>query len=124
MKFIQKTLLGYLLIFIFPLSAQIQNTPITDSLVQQAAIFKKDKQYNSALKCYLQALKLTTTEDNAYPKINLELGQLYFDWGMYDKASTYLSQATVQDHTAENFKSIKLLALSYEKNKKYEQAIV
>ncbi|MEY3416169.1 MAG: hypothetical protein RL060_280 [Bacteroidota bacterium] len=124
MKFIRKSLLGYLLVFIFPLSAQMQNVQITDSLVQQASVFKKDKQYNSALKCYLEALKLTTTEDKAYPKINLELGQLYFDWGMYDKASAYLVQATQQEHTVENLKPIKLLALSYEKNKKYEQAIV
>jgi hypothetical protein len=107
------------------LIAQHDHAYIADSLLKEATHLKKENQYNNALKCYLQALKLSEKDTHFYKKLHLELGQFYYDWGLYDKAIEYILHAgSFQLNSDENLKAVKLLALSYDKSKKYDLAIV
>ena len=104
--------------------SQNENDFKTDSLINKASELKKDNQFNNALKCYLQALKLATKGSSTSKKIHIELGQFYFDWGLYDKSIEYLKEEEPYSlNTEEHLKAIKLLALSFEKAKKYDLAL-
>ena len=96
-----------------------------DSLLNEALNYKKENQYNGALKCYLQAAKITNQDSPLFRKLHLDFGQFYYDWGLYDKAIENILQAgSFQTTSEENFKALKTLAMSYEKLKKYDMALM
>lgn len=120
----QYRLLLFFLCCNFLVFSQNENDFKTDSLINKASELKKDNQFNNALKCYLQALKLATKGSSTSKKIHIELGQFYFDWGLYDKSIEYLKEEEPYSlNTEEHLKAIKLLALSFEKAKKYDLAL-
>lgn len=120
----QYRLLLFFLCCNFFVFSQNENDFKTDSLINKASELKKDNQFNNALKCYLQALKLATKGSSTSKKIHIELGQFYFDWGLYDKSIEYLKEEEPYSlNTEEHLKAIKLLALSFEKAKKYDLAL-
>lgn len=119
----------YVTIFLITLTlncySQQVGDVVTDSLINEGIKLKKDNQYNNALKCFLQASKITSPESSLFKRLHTELGQFYFDWGLFEKAiESTLRASSYHEHTDENLKSIKLLAMSYEKSKKYDMAIV
>ena len=118
-------LLIVFLLFTFLGYSQQKNNLVVDSLIKEANTYTKQNHQNFALKCYLQATKLVDKNSPQYKKLHLEFGQFYFDWGLYDKAiQNILLGGSFQTVTEENYKIIKLLALSYEKIKKYDMALL
>ncbi|TAF31524.1 MAG: hypothetical protein EAZ57_11440 [Cytophagales bacterium] len=115
-----RQLLGVLLLSLLCLwEVCAQNT---DSLMQKARFFRAEKDLVSSLRCYLQIARINETnkKNEQLASIYYELGEVYEEGNLYEKALEYFQKANSIKPTNNTMMSMAEMSV---KLRRYEQAL-